>query len=135
MGATSRECRDVSEAPANDRSCVDSDARPERRLDLARRLRVPHSFTDLVGPIWVVDPEGVIRFTNPAAIASLGYDGADELCGRDSHDRPRVESLHAHWAARQLSLPESAGNRPYLRTYPSQAHRREPACVQGFWAG
>jgi PAS domain S-box-containing protein len=64
---------------------------------------VPHSLTDLVGPnvssedflaavletaaqpIWVVDPDGVIRFANPAAIAALGYDGADELCGRDSH--------------------------------------------------
>jgi PAS domain S-box-containing protein len=65
---------------------------------------VPHSFTDLVGPnvsaedflaavletaaqpIWVVDPDNVIRFANPAAIAALGYDGADELCGRDSHE-------------------------------------------------
>ncbi len=65
---------------------------------------MPHSFTDLVGPdvsaedflaavletaaqpIWVVDPDGVIRFANPAAIAALGYDGTDELCGRDSHE-------------------------------------------------
>ena len=63
-----------------------------------------HSLTDLVGPnvsaedflaavletaaqpIWVVDPGGVIRFANPAAIAALGYDGADELFGRDSHE-------------------------------------------------
>ncbi len=63
-----------------------------------------HSLTDLVGldvsaegflaavlqtaaqPIWVVDPAGVIRFANPAAIAALGYDGADELFGRDSHE-------------------------------------------------
>ena len=63
-----------------------------------------HSLTDLVGlnvsaedflaavletaaqPIWVVDPDGVIRFANPAAIAALGYDGADELFGRDSHE-------------------------------------------------
>ena len=58
-----------------------------RRLD---RLSVPHSFTDLAGlnasaedflaavletaaqPIWVVDPDGLIRFANPAAIAALG---------------------------------------------------------------
>ena len=63
-----------------------------------------HSLTDLVGlnvsaedflaaildtaaqPIWVVDPDGVIRFANPAAIAELGYDDADELFGRDSHE-------------------------------------------------
>jgi PAS domain S-box-containing protein len=37
-------------------------------------------------PIWVVDPDGVIRFANPAAVAALGYDGADELSGRDSHE-------------------------------------------------
>ena len=24
-------------------------------------------------PIWVVDPDGLIRFANPAAIAALGY--------------------------------------------------------------
>jgi PAS domain S-box-containing protein len=65
---------------------------------------VPHPLTDLVGsdvtaedflaavletaaqPIWVVDPDDVIRFANPAAIAALGYDGADELFGRDSHE-------------------------------------------------
>jgi PAS domain-containing protein len=27
-------------------------------------------------PVWVVDPAGDIRFTNPAAIAALGYDDA-----------------------------------------------------------
>jgi PAS domain S-box-containing protein len=37
-------------------------------------------------PIWVVDPDGVIRFANPAAIAALGYDSADELFGRRSHE-------------------------------------------------
>jgi PAS domain S-box-containing protein len=37
-------------------------------------------------PIWVVDPEGRIRFANPAAIAVLGYDEADELFGRLSHE-------------------------------------------------
>jgi PAS domain S-box-containing protein len=65
---------------------------------------VPGSLTDLAGlkvdaedflaavletavqPIWVVDPEGVIRFANPAAIAALGYDSADELFGRRSHE-------------------------------------------------
>jgi PAS domain S-box-containing protein len=64
---------------------------------------VPDSLTDLAGltaraedflaavletaaqPIWVVDPDDVIRFANPAAIAALGYETADELFGRDSH--------------------------------------------------
>jgi PAS domain S-box-containing protein len=36
-------------------------------------------------PIWVVDPNDQIRFANPAAIAALGYDGAEELFGRLSH--------------------------------------------------
>jgi PAS domain S-box-containing protein len=37
-------------------------------------------------PIWVVDRDGVIRFANPAAIEALGYDSADELVGRHSHE-------------------------------------------------
>ena len=42
-------------------------------------------------PIWVVDPEGVIRFANPAAISALGYDRVDELLGSQSH-----ETIHHH---------------------------------------
>ncbi len=30
-------------------------------------------------PIWVVDPDGVIRFANPAALDALGYESASEL--------------------------------------------------------
>ncbi|HEY6887088.1 MAG TPA: PAS domain S-box protein, partial [Solirubrobacter sp.] len=37
-------------------------------------------------PIWVVDPDGLIRFANPAAVAALGYGSADELVGRRSHE-------------------------------------------------
>jgi PAS domain S-box-containing protein len=37
-------------------------------------------------PIWVVDHEGLIRFANPAAISTLGYDSGDELFGRLSHE-------------------------------------------------
>ena len=36
-------------------------------------------------PVWVVDPEGDIRFANPAALAALGYDDAAELHGKPSH--------------------------------------------------
>jgi PAS domain S-box-containing protein len=75
-----------------------------RRLIRDRRLRLPESLIDLAGllvgaedflatvlrtaaqPIWVVDDDGVIRFANPAAIEALGYDSADELVGRHSHD-------------------------------------------------
>jgi PAS domain-containing protein len=65
---------------------------------------VPRSLTDLSGlnvttadflaamleaagqPMWVVDRDGLIRFANPAALAVLGYDSADELFGRHSHE-------------------------------------------------
>jgi PAS domain S-box-containing protein len=65
---------------------------------------VPHSLTDLAGlhasaenfltavletvaqPIWVVDPNDLIRFANPAASATLGYDSVDELFGCHSHE-------------------------------------------------
>jgi PAS domain S-box-containing protein len=75
-----------------------------RRLDLPREICVPDSLLDLGGltvttqdflaavvataaqPIWVVDPDDVIRFANPAAIAALGYDDANELSGRRSHE-------------------------------------------------
>ena len=83
----------------------DSEARgSERTLALPRRFRVTRSLTDLSGlnvntadflaamleaagqPIWAVDREGLIRFANPAALAALGYDSADELFGRRSHE-------------------------------------------------
>ncbi|MEZ0074697.1 PAS domain S-box protein [Planotetraspora sp. GP83] len=40
-------------------------------------------------PVWVVDPEGLILYTNPAAVAVLGYDDGAQLDGRPSH-----ETLH-----------------------------------------
>ena len=64
----------------------------------------PNSLTDLAGlrvsaedllsavsdaaaqPIWVVDPDDVIGFANPAAITALGYDSADDLLGRHRHE-------------------------------------------------
>jgi PAS domain-containing protein len=67
---------------------LDSGYPSRRRLG---PLRMPDSLTDLAGlgvgaegflaavleaaaqPIWVVDPDDVIRFANPAAIDALGY--------------------------------------------------------------
>jgi PAS domain S-box-containing protein len=64
----------------------------------------PHSLIDLAGlrvsaedllsavsdaaaqPIWVVAPDDVIGFANPAAITALGYDSADTLLGRHRHE-------------------------------------------------
>ena len=37
-------------------------------------------------PLCVFDHDGVIRFVNPAALAALGYDRADELLGRQRHE-------------------------------------------------
>src|SRR4051812_5375951 len=84
---------------------LDRAERTQRRLGGAQRLRVsPHSLTDLAGlrisadaflaaasetaaqPVWVVDPDDVIRFVNPAAITALGYDSADQLLGRNRHE-------------------------------------------------
>jgi len=42
-------------------------------------------------PIWVVDPDGLIRFANPAAVAALGYDSPAELLGRHSHETIHYE--------------------------------------------
>jgi PAS domain S-box-containing protein len=91
---------------------------------------VPHFLTDLAGlqvrtgefletvlatveqPLWVVDPDDVIRLANPAAVAALGYDDASELLGRRSH-----ETIHyrhpsgAHFAAADcpMRLPRVTG--------------------------
>jgi PAS domain S-box-containing protein len=40
----------------------------------------------VVQPVWVVDPDGLIRFANPAAVAALGYRESAELLGRNSHE-------------------------------------------------
>jgi PAS domain S-box-containing protein len=40
-------------------------------------------------PVWVVGPDGLVVFANPAALAVLGYDHANEVTGRPSH-----ETLH-----------------------------------------
>jgi PAS domain S-box-containing protein len=53
-------------------------------------------------PIWVVDPDGVIRFASPAAIAALGYDSADELFGRDSHETIH----HSHTDGRRYTAAD-----------------------------
>ena len=62
----------------------------ESLIDLAGLSVEPEEFLGAVlatteQPIWVVDRDAVIRFANPAAIAALGYDHAEELSGRDSH--------------------------------------------------
>ena len=36
-------------------------------------------------PIWAVDAAGLLRFANPAATRALGYDDAQEVLGRSSH--------------------------------------------------
>ena len=36
-------------------------------------------------PVWMVDPDGLIRFANPSAVAALGYADAAELYGKLSH--------------------------------------------------
>ncbi|MCW3065001.1 MAG: sensor kinase [Solirubrobacterales bacterium] len=64
---------------------------PESLIDLAGLRVGAEAFLAAVlkaaaQPIWVVDPDGLIRFANPAAIAALGYDRADQLFGRDRHE-------------------------------------------------
>jgi PAS domain S-box-containing protein len=64
---------------------------PESLIDLAGLKVGAEDFLvavleTIAQPIWVVDPDGVIRFANPAAIAALGHDSAEELSGRRSHE-------------------------------------------------
>ncbi|SDP39309.1 PAS domain-containing sensor histidine kinase [Actinacidiphila guanduensis] len=57
--------------------------------------------------IWVVDHEGGILYTNPAGVAVLGYDDAEELVGLSSH-----ETLHPY---RPDGTPFPASQCPMLR--------------------
>jgi signal transduction histidine kinase/putative methionine-R-sulfoxide reductase with GAF domain len=55
-------------------------------------------------PICVVDPDGLIVFANPAAVAALGYDRADELLGR-----PGDEAIHSVAVSAPIELAEGVG--------------------------
>src|SRR3954454_4427635 len=44
-------------------------------------------------PLWIVDPDDVIRFASRPAIAALGYDREDDLLGRGGHET--VHPRHA----------------------------------------
>jgi len=63
-------------------------------------------------PVWVVDHAGLIRFANPAAIATLGYEDLSELEGKPSH-----ETIHykrpdgSHFPAEEcpMLLPRRTG--------------------------
>jgi PAS domain S-box-containing protein len=91
---------------------------------------VPHSLDDLAGlkggaepflaavlekaaqPICVVDSEGRIRFTNAAAAAALGYDRAQELLGRRSHETIRYrhpDGTHDSADDWSMLLPRTTG--------------------------
>jgi PAS domain S-box-containing protein len=61
-------------------------------------------------PLWVVDPDDVIRFANPAAVTALGYDSADELLGRRSHETIRCrDSNETPSADCQVLEPRATG--------------------------
>jgi PAS domain-containing protein len=64
-------------------------------------------------PIWVVDAEGVIRFANPAAIATLGYDCANDLLGCHSHEtihHSHPDGTQYPAAERPMLLPRVTGD-------------------------
>ncbi|MHC3469410.1 PAS domain-containing sensor histidine kinase [Streptomyces sp. 7R007] len=71
--------------------------------------------------IWVVDHQGRILYTNPAGVAALGYDSADELVGRSSHS-----TLHPE---RPDGTPFPASECPMLRP----ADTGEPAHGDDEW--
>ncbi|WP_431968985.1 histidine kinase [Actinacidiphila sp. bgisy160] len=52
---------------------------------------LPHILDNVPQAVWVVAPDGDILYTNPAAVAALGYDSEADLVGRPSH-----ETLHPY---------------------------------------
>ncbi|MEU1600665.1 histidine kinase [Streptomyces sp. NPDC005708] len=55
------------------------------------RTLLPHILDSVPQAIWVVAPDGRILYTNPAAVAALGYGSEADLLGRPSH-----ETLHPY---------------------------------------
>lgn len=82
-----------------------SDTAPARDPPLDAYGFLSSILAGIAQPVWVVDPEGDIRFANPAAIAALGYDDAAELQGEPSH-----ETIHykhpdgSHYPVEQCSM-------------------------------
>src|SRR3954452_13527509 len=63
-------------------------------------------------PTWVVDPDDVIGFANPAAVTALGYDSADDLLGRHRHETihyKRPDGTRYPAAECPMQLPRTAG--------------------------
>ncbi len=87
--------------------------------DLAGLRVSPEDFLAAVSetaapPVWVVGPDDVIRFVNPAAITVLGYDSADELLGRHRHETIHYEhpdGTRYRAAECPMQLPRTAGQR------------------------
>lgn len=63
-----------------------SDGSPASGATLDAYAFLSSILAGIAQPVWVVDPDGDIRFANPAAIAALGYDNASELEGQPSHE-------------------------------------------------
>ena len=94
---------------------------PESLIDLAGLRVGAEDFLAAVletteQPIWVVDHDGVIRFANPAAIAALGYERADELSGATATRRSTTGTRTA-----RRSPPRSA--RCCVRSRPARRSR------------
>ncbi|HET8587471.1 MAG TPA: GAF domain-containing protein [Candidatus Limnocylindria bacterium] len=65
-------------------------------------------------PIWVVDPDGIIRFANPAAVTALGYESAEQLLGCPSHEtihHTHPDGTHFPAADCPMLLPRQTGER------------------------
>ncbi len=90
---------------------------PESLIDLAGLSAGAAGFLAAVletagQPIWVVDPDDVIRFANPAAITALGYERAEDLFGRGSHETihyQRPDGTPYPAAECPLLLPRATG--------------------------
>jgi PAS domain S-box-containing protein len=68
-------------------------------------------------PIWVVGPDGLIRYANAAAIATLGDGRAEELLGRHSHETVQPSTA----SSASTAQPTAARSSP--RTSPSPLAR------------
>jgi PAS domain S-box-containing protein len=74
----------VSDEQAARQALTDSEI--DRKAERGRATELSQAITDSVlDGLYVVGPDGLMKFVNPAALRLLGYGSAQDLIGRDHH--------------------------------------------------
>jgi PAS domain S-box-containing protein len=97
----------LERVPRGSRGTPDDGPSPSAYLSQAMDEALHAAIAASADALYIVDPQGRIRFLNPAALRTLGYEDERQLLGRPSHDT-------IHYLRRDAS-PYPAAECPLLR--------------------